>query len=110
MIFTKIKRLVSFGNHENIELEAKIEDGEDLTECHGKLVNEIYNQIGLYEGALNLQFNLDEMQQTINSKLDWIKSLEKQIEALQDQKTKIESWLSKFRISVSAFNDDEIPF
>lgn len=110
MKFTKIKRLVSFGNHENISLEAEIGDGDDLAECHQTLLDSIHGQINLYEQAHALTLNLGGLQAATNSRLDWIRQLESQVKELQDKKIKIESWLSKFNISSDAFSESEIPF
>ena len=45
MKITKIKRLVSFGNMENISMECEIKEGESISEAAQYLESEIKKQI-----------------------------------------------------------------
>lgn len=110
MKITKIKRLVSFGEHENIELEAELSDGDTVDQVHKNLLVEIYKQIGKLRDMDYVTRSIDELQQTLDSRLNRIKQLGVDIMDLEQKKAGIEEWLKKFDISPNAFDNSEIPF
>lgn len=110
MKITKIKRLVSFGNHENIEMEAEIQEFDDVTACHQKLLDSIRAQISNYGTCLSLTLSAENLEQLIQSKLNRKQRIESDIESLEKRKAKIEAWLEKFNINPNAFDPNEIPF
>lgn len=108
MKFTKIKRLVSFGEHENIELEAEIEEGETVEQVHASVLEKIYKEIGRLRDMDLVRYDLSELTRLVEMKLGHKERLDEEILALKNKKNAIEKWLEKFSISQEAF--DEIPF
>lgn len=103
MKYTKIKRLVSFGMHNNIELEAEIKEGERVEDVDLKLQKKISGLINDQEYREKLHDDVPILEQVK-------KDLESDIDHLTEKKRKIVDWFSNHNIPIDLLKDSEMPF
>ena len=101
MKITKIRRTITFGNYENISMEAELEEHDTVD-----------NSLEILE--MTMQSIIDEKQNCKTSvwRYNEIKAkteaLENDIDRLEVKKNNITKWMEKHNISDAAIND--LPF
>ena len=100
-----ISRKMSFGNYENIEMTAEVENGETVKEALGKLENEMEKIIE----------EKDSFKKTVNRLISdgvaaesRLRSLNDEIENRTQRLVKIDDFMKKHNISWSF--EEELPF